>query len=502
MEEKGAISDSQYGFRKGRSTLAALERVLNTAVTERRKTRTTRQHYLVVLLDVRNAFNSMSWRTILDTMRAKGISPYLQRIVGDYLKDREVTYGGKTYKMTAGVPQGSVLGPTLWNLAYNGVLELEDLPEGTSTVAYADDLALVVTAKDSTRLEERTNRALESISWWMTSRGLTLAPEKSEAIYLTGKKKVERIDIRLRGHPIPIKKTVRYLGVTLDTGLTGKEHIQQVTAKADKVMANLARIMPRVNGASDTKRRLLASVADSIVLYAAPVWGSEALKTQDNINILEKTQRKAALRISRAYRTISTDAAMVLAGTIPWKHKVRERTEIYKGEANKKEAREESIRRWELEWEDNGEGAKGSWTRKIIPDLRAWITRKHGHLTYHLTQVLAGHGCFQAYLKRIKKVSSAVCVMCETGEVDDAGHTAFQCPRFADKRAAMEAATGTPLTPQSMVPTMLKGEKEWLETAKFIGEIMREKEENERAREAERRRSQRAQGEVQSELQG
>lgn len=68
--------------------------------------------------------------------------------------------------MTAGVSQGSVLGPTLWNVAYDDVLSLS-LPKGASTVPYADGLGILVEAKSIEELEEITQDALDIVARWM-----------------------------------------------------------------------------------------------------------------------------------------------------------------------------------------------------------------------------------------------------------------------------------------------------------------------------------------------
>lgn len=103
--------------------------------------------------------------------------------------------------MTAGVPQGSVLGPTLWNVAYDGVLRL-NLPAGAETIAYADDLALMVFAKTPEEVEEVTNDALDEISSWMSRHSLRLAPEKNEAVVLIKRREARLPNIRLDGHII------------------------------------------------------------------------------------------------------------------------------------------------------------------------------------------------------------------------------------------------------------------------------------------------------------
>lgn len=69
--------------------------------------------------------------------------------------------------MTAGVPQGSVLGPTLWNILYNcSILEL-DVPEGVTLLAYADDLAIVIVGKNEDKIEVKAKIVMELSTSWM-----------------------------------------------------------------------------------------------------------------------------------------------------------------------------------------------------------------------------------------------------------------------------------------------------------------------------------------------
>lgn len=241
----------------------------------------------MILLDVRNAFNSLKWTVIRESLRKRGISFYLRRIIDSYLHERSITdQDGRKHPMTAGVPQGSVLGPTLWNLAYDDVLRLP-LSEGVKTIAYADDLAVLVAGKEIEDVETKANWALEDISGWMKEHGLELAPEKSEAIMLLRRNRDATPKLYVDGHPIQLARSVKYLGVILEKGKKVKEHIRTSTMKASVAATNIARILPRTYGASEAQRRILATVAESIALYGSPVWGPEALRHQYNKEALD-----------------------------------------------------------------------------------------------------------------------------------------------------------------------------------------------------------------------
>ncbi|CAB0038630.1 unnamed protein product [Trichogramma brassicae] len=101
-------------------TIDAIEDVISTArnaVAGRTWFRGTKKYCAVVSLDVRNAFNSAQWDNILAALRRLLVPDYLLRIITSYFSARELDYttddGPESYEVTAGVPQGSVLGPIL-----------------------------------------------------------------------------------------------------------------------------------------------------------------------------------------------------------------------------------------------------------------------------------------------------------------------------------------------------------------------------------------------------
>lgn len=126
MEEnsRAAISPRQFGFRQGKSAIDAILAVKNIID----EALNCKQCVLVISLDIKNAFNSLSWNSIATAMDRKGFPTYLRSIVRSYLSERFVSCkdaggGVITRKCYAGVPQGSVLGPLLWNVTYDYVLD-------------------------------------------------------------------------------------------------------------------------------------------------------------------------------------------------------------------------------------------------------------------------------------------------------------------------------------------------------------------------------------------
>ena len=117
-----------------------------------------------------------------------------------------------------------------------------------------------------------------------------------------------------------------------------------------------------------------------------------------------------------------------------------------------------------------------AWLAAVRPLFEEWLERRHGVLTYRMTQVLTGHGSFGRYLWLMGKEETPGCCHCEDRPEDTVEHTVQDCPAWAEHRRVLTAAIGGDLSRPALVSAMLRGETEWEAVATFCEAVMLAKE--------------------------
>lgn len=492
------LNDNQFGFRRGRSTVGAILRV--KALAEEAVSRG--DVVLAVSLDISNAFNTLPWSCIMEALRYHQMPHYLCKIVSDYFVDRFVVYQGQNRwcqrKMSCGVPQGSVLGPLLWNIGYDWVLRGDTLP-GIRMTCYADDTLVTASGRNFRDAGILATAGVAQVVSRIRQLGLEVALNKTEALCFHGPRKAPPAGshIIVGGTQISVESTMKYLGLVLDSRWKFNSHFQRLAPKLMGVAAALGGLIPNLRGANAGCRRLYMGVVRSMALYGAPVW-AEALNRQ-NVALLRKPQRVMTIRLIRGYRTISFEAACVLAGSPPWDldadllaavHFWREdalvrgeRPAPREVESHRNELQENLLREWQERLALPSAGVRT--IEAVRPVLQQWMGREHGTVTFRMAQVLSGHGCFGKYLCRIGREQFSLCHHCDGCSEDTAQHTLEFCPAWAEERRDLNTKVGQDLSLSNLIRAMVDSDNVWKAVLAFCEAVMTKKESAERERETE-----------------
>lgn len=492
------LSEQQFGFRVGRSTIDAISRV--RAISDEAVAQ--RGVVLAVSLDIANAFNTLPWACIREALEYHEVPAYLCRIVAEYLSGRFVSYTGREGRqlrkeMSCGVPQGSVLGPLLWNIGYDWVLR-GVLNPGAGVICYADDTLVTARGETFEQAARLATATVEEVVGRIERLGLQVALSKSEALVFHGPRRAPPVGsaISIREVSIELRPSMKYLGLILDSRWNFRDHIARLAPRLTRAAGALRRLLPNLGGPNAGTRRLYLGVVRSMALYGAPLW-AEAL-TVKSVAQLRKPQRAMAIGVIRGYRTISFEAACLMAGCPPWDLEAVFFAGLYAWRTELRSrgvipaTREVALWRFHArqslleEWRERlNHPSAGKWTVEAVrPVLGDWLDRAHGSVTFRLSQVISGHGCFGKYLHKVAgREPTPMCHHCGCGE-DTAQHTLEACPAWVSERGALAAVVGSDVSLQALIHSMLGSEASWDAAVDFCEQVMSQKESAEREREA------------------
>lgn len=279
------ISVDQHGFFPGRSTItSAVDFTSYVYESFERK-----QQIDVIYTDFSKAFDSIDHGTLIYTLDRLGVGePFLSWLTS-YLHDRYqfihlFNTSSKNYRVLSGVPQGSHLGPLLFNIFINNVFSI--ITPGRALL-FADDAKIfysISSIGDCVILQN----VLDKFANWCNIFGLSLNTNKCKIMSFHRSRRFLEFDYCLNGQPLERVNQVKDLGFTYVPSLDFRPHIDSVAGKALRVLGFIRRHFSNFDNPKCLSV-LYNSHIRSLLEYGAVVWSPY---TMSNMQRLDRVQNR------------------------------------------------------------------------------------------------------------------------------------------------------------------------------------------------------------------
>lgn len=259
-------------------------------------------------LDLTSAFDCVWHEGLLYKMIGLNFPPFILKIVRSFLSGRRfsVSIGGTRSAprtVAAGVPQGAVLSPTLFNVYLHDV----PLPPDGDVAQLADDTAFLASSHRTSAVIRRLQKTSNQFTRYFKRWKVRVNGFKSQATLFTRKtatRHAPRSKVTVDGVEVDWGDDLVYLGMILDKRLTFGSHILSKAVKTDKTVKSLYSIIGRGSRLSvQNKILLFKTVFHPGFMYAAPVWHRCALTHRRQLQILQNKILKLMLNKPRRFST-------------------------------------------------------------------------------------------------------------------------------------------------------------------------------------------------------
>ena len=280
IEKFKILSNLQFGFKKATSTTNAIFRFVSDVLPSFNGKSFT----IALLLDLRKAFDLVDRDILLHKLSIIGFRGVTGSFLSSYLTNRKQYVNinehiSDTSSINLGVPQGSVLGPLLFNLFINDIVNVGDAKK----ILFADDAVFYITEDSLEQCVIKMRFLIAELSDWLKRNKLIPNVDKTKLMMFTPRP-IERLpDIYFDGIKLEWVRSFKYLGVIIDDKLNFSAQSAEIGKKLSRlqgVFYSLSSLVPQ-----RTLLTLYNSLVYPVITQSIIIWGGVRESNLKNIKI-------------------------------------------------------------------------------------------------------------------------------------------------------------------------------------------------------------------------
>ena len=290
MESNGIFSDTQYGFCSVRSTADLLTLITDKIYHAFDKCGEAK----LIALDISKDFDKVWHKGLLHKLCSYGVSGEVFDIIKPFLSNcsLKVVLDGQhssIFRITSGVPRGSILGPILFLIFIN------DLPDNllSKVAIFANDTSLYSCLNEKSNLSDQTELSnnlehdISSVSSWGSKWLVTFNSKNTKLLSINRYRNPVDIPISMSSKPLPNSSSLRLLGLSFSFDLTWTDYIKSIAKSASMKVGSLYRARHYLT--PECILHLYKSLIRPCMEYCCHIWAGAPSVV---LSLLDKVQRR------------------------------------------------------------------------------------------------------------------------------------------------------------------------------------------------------------------